>query len=48
MLAHGVQTAALPQVAAGLDRIPWPEVKRILIEIFECAPLTVYVYIWEN
>ena len=48
MVAHGIRTAALPKVASGLDGIPWPEVKRELEEIFELAPLTVIVYIWET
>ena len=48
MIAHGVQTAALPRVATGLDRVPWLEIKRELEEIFELAPLTVVVYVWED
>ena len=48
MLTHGVQTAALPRVASGLDRVPWAEVKRVLEEIFGSSSLTIYIYIWDN
>ena len=48
MIRNGVQTVALPRIACGLDQVPWSEIKEILQDLFDTAPVSVIVYLWDN
>lgn len=43
---NNVQRLAIPQIGCGIDRLEWPKVKQLLMDVFSDTDMEIVVYIF--
>lgn len=44
LILHNIKQLAMPRIATGLDRLPFPVLLDLLHEVFKNCDLVIYIY----
>ena len=44
---HQVKKLAMPKIDCGLDRLQWPRVREILVEVFDGVEIEILICKWK-